>query len=71
MPEMTETFWVGLYTFGGGFILAIFAVAYKSKCDKVNICWGGIEIHRAVEIELQEDMKQVRDTPFEDAKEEV
>lgn len=69
MAEMTETFWVGLYTFGGGFILAVFAVAYKSKCDKVNICWGGIEIHRAVDIELQGDLK-VRET-FEDAKEEV
>ena len=52
-----QIFYTGLYTFGGGFILAVFAIAYKSKCDKVNLCWGMIDIHRAVEIELQEDVR--------------
>jgi hypothetical protein len=55
--ELSETFWAGFYTFTGGFILAVFAVAYKSKCDKVHICWGMVDIHRAVDIELQEDLK--------------
>ena len=42
---------------------------YKSKCDQVKICFGCLEIHRDVEVELQEDMKRI-DT-FEDAKEDV
>ena len=57
--QLTETFWAGFYTFTGGFVLAVFAIAYKSKCDRVNICWGGLEIHRDVDIELQNDMKKI------------
>ena len=57
--QLTETFWAGFYTFTGGFVLAVFAIAYKSKCDKVKVCWGGLEIHRDVDIELQNDMKKI------------
>jgi len=57
--ELSETFWAGFYTFTGGFVLAVFAIAYKSKCDRVNICWGGLEIHRDVDIELQGDLKKM------------
>jgi hypothetical protein len=67
--ELSETFWAGFYTFTGGFVLAVFAIAYKSKCDKVNVCWGGIEIHREVNVELQNDMKKL--DSFQDAKEDV
>jgi len=69
--ELSETFWAGFYTFTGGFILAVFAIAYKSKCDKVNICWGVLEVHRDVNIELQEDIRQTRDASFEDAKDNI
>jgi len=69
--ELSETFWAGFYTFGGGFILAVFAVAYKSKCDKVNLCWGMVNIHRNVDIELQEDIRRVSETPFEDTKQDL
>jgi len=55
--ELSETFYVGLYTFSGTFILAIGAVFYKSKCDTVNLCFKCIEIHRNVDIEMKEDMK--------------
>jgi hypothetical protein len=57
--DLTETFWAGFYTFTGGFVLAVLALAYKSKCSTVNLCWGGLIINRAVEIELQEDLRQV------------
>ena len=67
--ELSETFWAGFYTFTGGFVLAVFAIAYKSKCDNVKVCWGGLEIHRAVEIELQNDMKKL--DSFQDAKSDV
>ena len=68
--ELSETFWTSFYGFGGGFILAVIALMYKSKCDQVKICFGCLEIHRDVEVELQEDMKRM-ETPFEDAKEDV
>lgn len=62
--ELSETFWAGFYTFTGGFILAVFAVAYKSKCDKIVLCWGMVNINRNVEIELQEDLRQIQvETP--------
>ena len=67
--ELSETFWAGFYTFTGGFVLAVFAIAYKSKCDKVRVCWGGIEIHREVNVELQNDMRKL--DSFQDAKEDV
>ena len=57
--DLTETFWAGFYTFTGGFVLAVLALAYKSKCSSVNLCWGGLVINRAVDIELQEDLRQV------------
>jgi hypothetical protein len=59
MTDLSETFYVGLYTFAGGFVLAVLALAYKSKCDQVKLCFGCLEVHRAVNIELQEDMRKV------------
>ena len=56
--ELTESFYNGLYVFLGGWILAVLAVAYKSKCSNVNVCWGMITIERDVQIELQEDLRQ-------------
>jgi hypothetical protein len=67
--ELSETFWTSFYGFGGGFILALIALIYKSKCETVNLCWGGLVIHRAVEVELQEDLKRIQ--VFQDAKEDV
>ena len=56
---MSETFWVGLYTFAGGFILAVLALMYKSKCDQLKLCWGCMEVHRNVEVEMAEDLRQM------------
>ena len=67
--ELSETFWTSFYGFGGGFILAVIALAYKSKCETVNLCWGGLIINRAVEIELQEDLRKME--VYEDAKTDV
>jgi hypothetical protein len=49
----SETFFVGLYTSAIGFILAIGAQCYKSKCKEVNFCC--IKIIRDVEGEEQLD----------------
>jgi hypothetical protein len=58
--ELTESFYNGLYVFLGGWVLAVLAVAYKSKCSNVNVCWGMLEIERDVDIELQEDLRQMQ-----------
>ena len=66
MDTEQQIFWTSFYTFAGGFVLALFAIAYKSKCDKVNLCWGMIDIHRAVDIELQEDIRNPTQETTED-----
>jgi len=59
MTEMSETFWAGFYPFLGGFILGGLALLYKSKCDKMNLCYGCIEVHRNVEVEMANDLRQM------------
>ena len=31
-----------------GALGALLAVAFRSKCDEINCCWGGIKCHRVV-----------------------
>ena len=31
----------------------------KSKCDNINLCFGLITVHRNVELEAEEEMKQM------------
>ena len=66
--ELTESFYSGLYVFLGGFILAVLGLAYRSKCDTVRLCYGCIDIHRNVEVEMKEDLKKME---FEDAKDDT
>ena len=33
--------------------------AFKSKCDNVNFCFGLITIHRNVELEAEEEMREL------------
>ena len=49
----SETFFVGLYTSAIGFLLALGAQCYKSKCKEVSFCC--IKIIRDVEGEEQLD----------------
>ena len=52
---MSETFYVGLYSALMGFILAISAQCYRSKCREVNFCC--IKIIRDVEGEEELDTR--------------
>ena len=54
----TETFFVGLYSALMGFVLAISAQCYRSKCREVNFCC--IKIIRDVEGEEELDIQQQR-----------
>ena len=52
---MSETFYVGLYSALMGFVLAISAQCYRSKCREVNFCC--IKIIRDVEGEEELDQR--------------
>ena len=52
----TETFYVGLYSALMGFVLAISAQCYRSKCKEVSFCC--IKIIRDVEGEEEIDIHQ-------------
>ena len=42
----------------GGFALVI-KYCLRSKCDDVNLCFGFIKVHRNVDLEVEEEMKQM------------
>lgn len=44
-------FVLSLVSIGGGVIVLAFKVCFASKCDTVELGWGAITIHRAVERE--------------------
>ena len=52
---MSETFYVGLYSALMGFVLAISAQCYRSKCREVKFCC--IKIIRDVEGEEELDIQ--------------
>ena len=55
MTELSELFYSNLVIGFSGLILALGALFYRSKCDKVNICCGLIAIHRNIESEIEND----------------
>jgi hypothetical protein len=60
---MSETFYVGLYSALMGFVLAISAQCYKSKCREVKFCC--IKIIRDVEGEEVLDVQQRPQNPIQ------
>jgi hypothetical protein len=55
MTELSELFYSNLVIGFSGLILALGALFYRSKCDKVSICCGLIRIHRNIESEIEND----------------
>ena len=55
---MSETFYVGLYSGLMGFVLAISAQCYKSKCSRVEFCCIKIIRDTTVEEELDSQRPQ-------------
>jgi len=53
----SETFWSLVITTLAGICILSVRMMYKSKCRKVNCC--GVEFERDLEIELQEDIKEI------------
>ena len=52
MP-FSETYWIGFYTFGGAFILALMKILYQSKCSNIDLCC--LKITRQIEQEEKID----------------
>jgi len=55
MPS--EIFWSSFYIFGGGFLLTLAGLCYRSKCEDVNLCCGFIKFKRNINVEMREDLK--------------
>ena len=53
----SEVFFTGLYSSLIGFLIAIGAQCYKSKCKEVKICC--IKITRDIQIEEEVDQRQL------------
>jgi hypothetical protein len=50
--EFGSVFWITVGTLLTGSIALCIKYSLKSKCDTVKCCWGGLEIHRSVELEI-------------------
>ena len=67
MTHFSELFYTNLFLGFSGLILALGALFYRSKCDKVNICCGLIQIHRNIDKELENDARiELPDTHMPD-----
>ena len=58
MNSNDALFYTSLYTFLGGFVLALAGLLYKSKCKNIKCC--GCEIIRDTDVELQEDTLEIQ-----------
>ena len=58
MDSNDALFYTSLYTFLGGFLLALAGLAFKSKCKNIKLC-GICEIERDVEAEIQEHSLEI------------
>ncbi len=57
--EFNSVFWITITTIITGSVGLALKLCLKSKCDNVSCCWGGLLIHRNVDIEAQEEMKEM------------
>ena len=59
MDSNDAIFYTSLYTFLGGFVIAISGMILKSKCKTVKLC-GICEIERDIEAEIQEHSLEIQ-----------
>jgi hypothetical protein len=55
MTQLSEIFWSTFVTTMSGVVLAMIAVAYKSKCRNISCCFGLLQIERDTEGEEKID----------------
>ena len=69
--EFNSVFWTGIATMTFGALALLVRYAFASKCDNVNLCFGLIQIHRAVDIENNQvpDSEEMKDEIDDEKKE--
>lgn len=48
-----DVFWISIGTLTFSFMGVVIKSMLASKCDRVNLCWGLVNIHREVALEIQ------------------
>ena len=54
-----DVFFITISTLVLGFFAKTLQYCLKSKCDNINLCFGLITVHRNVELEAEEEMKEL------------
>lgn len=52
-------FWITISTLACGSFGLVVRYCLKSKCDNINICYGLVNVHRDVKLEVEEEMKEM------------
>ena len=52
-----DVFWISVATLSFSFLGVVIKGMLASKCDNVNICCGLVKIHRAVELEVEQQQQ--------------
>ena len=57
--EFGGTFWLTIVGLISAFLLGALVYAIKSKCSRCSLCFGMIDIHRNVELEVEEEKFEI------------
>jgi hypothetical protein len=52
-------FWLSMATLFSGSLGLSIKYCLKSKCEDLSLCFGLLKIHRRVDLEVQEEMKEI------------
>lgn len=58
-----DVFWISIGTLTFSFMGVVIKSMLASKCDRVNLCWGLVNIHREVALEVQGQQQENQPTP--------
>ena len=58
-----DGFWLTIAGAVLGFLGLGFKICFESKCDNIKLCWGCINIHRAVQLEHELDVENHAEQP--------
>lgn len=57
--EFNAVFWITLATLTTGSLGLVIKFCLKSKCEHFSVCFGMLKIDRRVDLEVQEEMKEL------------
>ena len=57
--EFGSTFWLTVTGVTSAFISGALVYAIKSKCSRCSVCFGSIDIHRDVALEVEEQKFEI------------